>query len=51
MSNSSHLRILRATLVSFALLVPVFLGAQNVTLDVKGVTVQQAVTLLQSQGN
>ncbi|MBR4775744.1 MAG: TonB-dependent receptor [Bacteroidales bacterium] len=51
MSKSSHLRILRATLVLFALLVPLFLSAQNVTLDVKGATVQQAVTLLQSQGN
>ena len=51
MSKSSHLRILRATLVSFALLVPMLLGAQNVTLELKNVTVQEAVTRLQSQGN
>ena len=51
MSKSSHLRTLRATLVLLALLVPVFLGAQNVTLDARNVSVQEAVTILQSQGN
>ena len=51
MSKTSQLRILRAMLVLLALLVPMFLGAQNVTMDVKNVSVQEAVTILQSQGN
>ena len=51
MSKSSHLRTLRAMLVSLALLVPILVGAQNVTLELKDVTVQEAVTMLQSQGN
>ena len=51
MSKSSHLRTLRAMLVSLALLVPILVGAQNVTLELKDVTVQEAVTRLQSQGN
>ena len=51
MSKTCLLRMLRATLVLLALLLPIFLGAQNVTMEVKNVTVQQAVTLLQSQGN
>ena len=51
MSKTCLLRMLRATLVLLALLLPISLGAQNVTMEVKDVTVQQAVTLLQSQGN
>ncbi len=51
MSKSSQLRTLRAMLVSLALLAPILAGAQNVTLDLKDVTVQEAVTMLQSQGN
>lgn len=51
MSKSSQLRTLRAMLVLLALLVPILAGAQNVTLDLKDVTVQEAVTMLQSQGN
>ena len=51
MSKTGFSRMLRVTLVLLALLLPMFLGAQNVTMEVKNVTVQQAVTLLQSQGN
>ena len=51
MSKCDFLRILCAMLVSLAFLPPLHLGAQNVTLELKNVTVQEAVTQLQSQGN
>ena len=44
-------RTYRAILVSLTLLVPLLAGAQNVTLEMKDATVQEAVTRLQSQGN
>ena len=51
MLPSDFLRSLRSILVTVALLLPVWLGAQNVTLNLKDVSVQEAVTQLQSQGN
>ena len=51
MIQSDFMRLVRATVVTIALLLPAWLGAQNVTLDLKDVTVQEAVTALQSQGN
>ena len=51
MRITHYLRIFRAMLVLTALLVPGKLGAQNVTMDARNVSVQEAVTILQSQGN
>ena len=51
MRITHYLRIFRAMLVLTALLVPTMLGAQNVTMDARNVSVQEAVTILQSQGN
>ena len=51
MRITHYLRILRAMLVLTALLAPMKLGAQNVTMDARNVSVQEAVTILQSQGN
>ena len=51
MRITHYLRIFRAMLVLTALLVPAMLGAQNVTMDARNVSVQEAVTILQSQGN
>jgi TonB-linked SusC/RagA family outer membrane protein len=44
-------RIVRAMVFSLFLLLPLGLGAQNVSLELKNATVQEAVTVLQSQGN
>ena len=51
MIPSDFLRHLRSILVTVALLLPAWLSAQNVTLNLKDVSVQEAVTQLQSQGN
>ena len=51
MLPSDFLRSLRSILVTVALLLPAWLSAQNVTLNLKDVSVQEAVTQLQSQGN
>ena len=51
MRKTRYLRIFRAMLVLTALLVPMMLGAQNVTMEARNVSVQEAVTILQSQGN
>ena len=42
---------MRVMLVTLAILLPGSMFAQNVTLELKNVTVQEAVTQLQSQGN
>ena len=44
-------RILRVMVLSISLLLPLSLGAQRVSLELKNATVQEAVTQLQSQGN
>ena len=44
-------RIVRAMVFSLFLLLPLGLKAQNVSLELKNATVQEAVTVLQSQGN
>ena len=36
MIQSDFMRLVRATVVTIALLLPAWLGAQNVTLDLKG---------------
>ena len=51
MSKSGYLRLMQAMLVGILVLMPAVLRGQNVTLDLKNVTVQEAVTQLQSQGN
>ena len=51
MIPSDFLRPVRTILVTVALLFPAWLGAQNVTLNLKDVSVQEAVMQLQSQGN
>ena len=51
MCKSDLLRLVRVMMVAFALMLPLAAGAQNVTLNLRDVTVQEAVTQLQSQGN
>ena len=51
MCKSDLLRLVRVMMVTVALMLPLGLGAQNVTLNLRNVTVQEAVTQLQSQGN
>ena len=51
MSKTVLQRLVRVAMLSFALLLPHGLHAQGVTLNLKDVTVLEAVTRLQSQGN
>ena len=51
MSNTVLQRFLRTAMLSLLLLIPLGLSAQNVTLELKDATVQEAVSQLQSQGN
>ena len=51
MCKSDLLRLVRVMMVALALMLPLAAGAQNVTLNLRDVTVQEAVTQLQSQGN
>ena len=51
MCKSDLLRLVRVMMVALALMLPLGVSAQNVTLNLRDVTVQEAVTQLQSQGN
>ena len=51
MSKTVLQRFVRVAMLCFALVLPLGLHAQGVTLNLKNVTVQEAVTRLQSQGN
>ena len=44
-------RLVRTMVLALLLLLPLRLSAQNVTMELKNATVQEAVTMLQSQGN
>lgn len=48
MCKSDLLRLVRVMMVALALMLPLAAGAQNVTLNLRDVTVQEAVTQLQS---
>ena len=51
MTRSFLTNFLYAILMAFSLMLPMEMHAQNVSLELKNVTVQEAVTKLQAQGH